>query len=134
MRSQQHTIAVQNGGNPSAHATLRFTHSLLSETNLWMQYINHKRHRSINSQNVILLLWCGITRMCLTSLQLLGIFLDVLDKTRVSGYFLTCRLLFRTTEIKTSTTIILPAVLYGSESRSLTMGKGYRRRMFESRC
>jgi len=71
--------------------------------------------------------------MCLTSLQLFGIFLDELDKTRVFGYLLTYRLLFRTAEIKTYTTIILPAVLFGSESPSLTMGKEYRPRMFESR-
>jgi len=98
-----------------------------------MQYINHKLHRGIKSQNTILLLWCEITRMCLTSLQLFGTFLDELNKTRVFGYLLTYRLLFRTTEIKTSTTIILPAVLYGSKSRSLTMGKEYRPRMFETR-
>jgi hypothetical protein len=71
--------------------------------------------------------------MCLSSRQYPGIFLEEVGKARVFGYLLTCRLLLRCTEIKTNKTIILPAVLYGSESRSLTMGNKYRPRMFMSR-
>jgi hypothetical protein len=86
----------------------------------------------MKSQNEILLLWFGITRMRHSSRQNLSIFLDEVGKARVFGYQMTYRLLLRSIEIKTYKTIILPAVLYGRESRSLRMGEKYRPRMFVS--
>jgi hypothetical protein len=43
------------------------------------------------------------------------------------------RLLSKTLKIRIYSTIILPVVLYGCETWSLTLGKGHRLRVFENR-
>jgi hypothetical protein len=46
---------------------------------------------------------------------------------------LSSRLLSRNVKIKIYKTIILPVVLYGCETRSLTLREGHRLRVFENR-